>query len=653
MSGAWPERGSPTFPGSVDLAAGVVAHNEEHHLRSAVQSLVGQELPEGVRWKEIWVVASGCTDRTVEVARSLADEEPRVRVVVEAERTGKARALREVFRRASGDALVLLNSDARAEPGAVGRLVGTAVGKRPPFAIMARPVVPSPTPGRWAPTFEWMWDLHHEFHVDLLARGNGAHLSDELLLVSLPSVPPVPDGIINDGSYFAVWLSQHAGGLWYAPDARVSIQVPSNVRDHLRQRRRIHVGNAQVSSVLGAAPATIPRRLVEEPAETVRLLRRMLAREDGFEHFARLATWELVAHLLAAWDRLPPRKDHVRWERIRSSPPETTSAPGASAANGSERPSTATDAERRIAVLLRVAGQFGTGVPLGHLQELLPAGGPETVGTLGRWLEEHPSLARLAGARAFAPTATVTPNGDRARRAHQYRQFADSLWNGPLSFGRELVRCAGITGSVAFGEPGPGDDLDLFIVTRSGALWWFLARAYLAMFVARRRDPPYRGPTPCLNYVLEDRAAALEFARRSDLMFAREALSVQVLHGDEYYRGLIASGPWMRAEIPRLYDSRSQAPGTISSEPAPRSVRLLNLVIYPILATYLHLAGLVRNAGARRLSDQQGSFRTETTFRRLTFHSRRFETLRGLYHGSSSARAVPERGAGSSRGPAT
>ena len=176
MAGNWPDRGVTTFDLPQSLAAGVVAHNEEGHLRAAVRSLVDQQLPEGVTWREIWVVASGCTDRTVEVARDLADEEPRVQVVVEPDRGGKARALRQVFLRAKGDALVLLNSDARAEPGAVDQLVRTAAGKRAPFAVMGRPVVPGHAPGRWAPTFRWMWDLHHEYHAELLADGAGGHL---------------------------------------------------------------------------------------------------------------------------------------------------------------------------------------------------------------------------------------------------------------------------------------------------------------------------------------------------------------------------------------------------------------------------------------------------------------------------------------------
>ena len=96
-------------------------------------------------------------------------------------------------------------------------------------------------------------------------------------------------------------------------------------------------------------------------------------------------------------------------------------------------------------------------------------------------------------------------------RASHYRRHAEVLWDGPLAFAKGLIPVYGITGSVAFGEPRPGDDLDMFVVTRSGSLWWFLARSYLALQLARLRDPTLREPTPCLNYVLEDGPVASEF----------------------------------------------------------------------------------------------------------------------------------------------
>jgi len=648
MTGTRPEIETPSL-GPCTLAAGIVAYNEEHHLRSAVRSLVDQELPDGVDWGEIWIVASGCTDRTVEIAHSLAEEEPRIRVVVEPDRGGKARALRQVFQRASGDALVLLNSDARAEPGAVEQLVRAAQGKEAPFAIMARPVVPREATGRWAATFRWMWQLHHEFHTQLLSRGAGGHLSDELLLVSLPSVSPIPDGIINDGSYLAVWLAQHCGGRWYAAEARVSIEVPDTVRDHLHQRRRIHVGNAQVTSVLREPPATIPRQFIEQPVETARLLRKMVAREGGVVHFGQLATWELTSYMLAAWDRLPPRRDHVRWRRIRSADPtrEPRGLPIPNVGTLTESNSPVA-LEHRISSVVGAASEFGTGVGLPELLRLLPSDAPATVPEVRDWLESRPHLARLEGELAFAPETVPALEQERLERGRHYLESAKTLLTGPLRGTVSISHCICVTGSAAYGMPRRGDDLDLFVVTRRGGLWWFLAYAYLSVRLARWRRSGTPEATPCFNFVLEDGAALQEFSRRQGFLFAREALTAQPIHGEEYYRGLLSKAAWMRAEIPRLYAEKNRGPeqsGSLS-RPAPALVRLLSLAVFPWLATYLQLVGIHRDRGFRKASMPDHQFRTKTQWRRLAFASRKFERLRESYRAPATFRptAAPERG---------
>ncbi len=643
MAARW---GGPEPVGRIqELAGGVVAFNEEANLRGAVRSLLDQRLPTGVRWGDVWVVASGCTDGTVAVAESLAGEDPRVRVVVEPDRGGKARALGAVFARARGDALVLLNSDARAEPGSVAELVSAAGGKSAPYAVMGRPVIPASTTGRWTPMLRWMWDLHHEFHLDLLADGHGSHLSDELLLVSLPTVAPPPIGVINDGSYLAVWLAQRAGGRWYAPRAQVAIQVPARLRDHLHQRRRIHVGNGQVASLLREPPSTIPEQFFRRPGATVRLLVRLLRRENGISEFARLATAEWASYALAAWDRLPPRRDHIRWQRIER--PTTPTGRG-----GDRPPLGGTPTEERLTSLLRIAQRFDAGVDVAQLHELLPSDAPPTPAALENWIRTRPDLALVRDGRVFATTPPGRPDPGRRDLATEYRRCGDRLWSGPLRFAQSLARCAGISGSVAYGEPRRGDDLDLFVVLRSGSLWWFLARAYLNLRRARWRDPDVGAPEVCLNYVIEDRAVVAEFAGRDGLLFAREALSVDLLAGDPYYRGLLASAPWMRSELPRLYDRRTVAPGAIEPRLAPLGVRVLNALVFPVLASYLQLVGLLRNAHARRSGPSDSQFRTETGWRRVAFASARFERLRTEYGEGTAPGPAPEAGAAPSRAAA-
>jgi hypothetical protein len=300
------------------LTGGVVAYNEERRIAAAVGSLLNQELPAGARWGTIWVVASGCTDGTVEVARALAAQHPEVRVLVQPERRGKASALREIFRIARGDFLVLLNADAVARPGAVAALLRTASGMEVPFAVMGRPDPAELPPKGWGTGIQLLWNLHHRLHAELITTEKGSHLSDELLLLPVSNLPTLPEDIVNDGAFIGAWLRSHGGRLAYAVDARVAIEVPWSFADHLRQRRRIHAGHRQVSELVGVPPTTMGQYLTQRPGRALALLAAEVRDTPGGRlALAWLLTGEVAAAAAAVWDRVPPRRSHRLWVPIR------------------------------------------------------------------------------------------------------------------------------------------------------------------------------------------------------------------------------------------------------------------------------------------------------------------------------------------------
>lgn len=611
------------------LSAGIVAHNEEATIERAIRSLTSQVLPPKWEWGAIWVVASGCTDRTVEVVSRCTAADGRVHLEVEERRNGKAHALRAVFARATGDALVLLNGDAVAAPGAIAALLESAgsVPVGPPLAVMGRPFPMAGSPhGRWANMLDFLWDLHHRFHAMLAREGGGAHLSDELLLLRLPVVVPLPDGAINDGSFLGVWLRQH-GGVWrYAPEARVETAVPVRLGDHLRQRRRIWFGNVQVRRLLGASPSTLLGRAVHHPRWAARFLREAArSRPDGFRDLVWLVASEVMALTLAAWDLTPPQPDHVRWTRIAApspTPPAARSPPSLS-------PATA----ERLRRLQRVAQEFGTPIPTDELVMLLPDDAPVTTAELLSLAPPPPNARGDVGPERSPAEDARESTAARRTRGAAYLAVADRICTGALAPAAPWLHCLAVTGSVAYGAPEPGDDLDLFVVTRRGSAWWFLAFAYAVQRVRRWRGGAAREPELCYNYVVDRPTAMREFAEDRGLLFAREALTARVLRGDGFYRSLLLEAPWIAARFPRLYARRSGPAGASDTAPASLGVRLLNLGTFPWLAAYLQLVGLARNARYRRTGAADRAFRTITTPGRVVLASERFERIRSLYDG--------------------
>lgn len=295
--------------------------------------------------------------------------------------------------------------------------------------------------------------------------------------------------------------------------------------------------------------------------------------------------------------------------------------------------------ERRVESILEVARLHGTGVEVEELAALLPSAGPRDGGEVSRWLHDHPAVGEVDGRRAIRPGTAPSYSSLEERRARgaRYQLVAKTLFDSTLARASPLLRCVGITGSAAYLEPEEGDDLDLMVVTRTGALWLYLAYAYTAQ---RLRPPAAESRVrTCLNYVLDDTSARLEFAEPRGFLVAREALMLRPLIGGTYYRQLLGSAPWLGTELPRMFARWAPEPSAGGPEaiPARLGIRLLNLVAFPLIASYLQLAGLVRNRRARRRGTPERMFRTRTGWHRLAFQSVRFDHLDALYASSSAS----------------
>ncbi len=293
---------------------GVVAHNDAPVVANAIRSLLDQRLPEGAYWQKLLVVASGCTDGT---ARSALGIDPRVEVIEEAERRGKSAALETVLSRANGAThLVLLNADAEAMPGSVAALLDAGAGRSAPWAAMPRLVAPEGRPGRFSQSIELLWELHDRFHAFVAAEGAATNLSDELLVLSAGDLPPLREGIVNDGSFIGAWLSRRGAPILYVPEGEVRIESARRFRDHVRQRARIRYGHGQVLREVGVAPMTLQRWALAHPASAIRFLWRVAqGRREGLRLLLPLAAAEGLGLAWATGSRWRPGGAPIRWPR--------------------------------------------------------------------------------------------------------------------------------------------------------------------------------------------------------------------------------------------------------------------------------------------------------------------------------------------------
>ncbi len=269
----------------------------------------------GFALRKVVLVASDCDEATLRVARRMAERDSRMRLIVHEKRTGKADALNEVFRETEGDFLVYVNADALIYADSIPALLRSIVEDRSAGFISGRPIFERS--GKIiSEVLDVMWTSHNLLSSDPNHREQSNHGTDELMVIRSDLLPELPSGVVNDGAYIAGRIREMGFRVGYQPEAVVQVDVPKRMIDLIRQRRRILFGHIQVKRLVGKAPRTIETMLFFSPANSAKIVVRMLANRPRRVLVIPIAAMgELMAVSGALWDTLVSNAGHAVWKR--------------------------------------------------------------------------------------------------------------------------------------------------------------------------------------------------------------------------------------------------------------------------------------------------------------------------------------------------
>jgi len=293
-----PERELPDHR-QLDCSVGIMAYNEEANIGEAIESIFEQRLATG-RITELIVVASGCEDRTTEIVAELASDDPRVRLISQEQREGKASAINLFIDEARSPVLIMVSGDVLVKQGAFESLL--AHFSDPQVGMVGG----HPTPVNDEATF-----MGHVVHLQWRLHDRIARQSPKLgeIVAFRNVVPSIPlDTAVDELSIQG--LVAHLGyRLVYEPEAVVYNRGPTTVGDFLRQRRRIYAGHLRIRE----------QQDYEAPTMSTWRIFRALGGTGSFST-PRAATWsggtvalELFARALGHYDVVRRRQQHV-WE---------------------------------------------------------------------------------------------------------------------------------------------------------------------------------------------------------------------------------------------------------------------------------------------------------------------------------------------------
>jgi poly-beta-1,6-N-acetyl-D-glucosamine synthase len=234
------------------VSIAVPTYNEERNIGHLLDSLRRQQtfLAQIV---EIVVIASGCTDGTIDVVK---DRQSRsgtpIRLITEPVRRGKVAALNAYFRSRGPkvDAICVCSADLLVQADAIELLV-QPLHRHPDVGMSgARPV---PTNGKGTFLGEatrFLWTMHHRVALESPKLG-------ELVLLRAGIVHGLPEESAVDEASLEQLVSAAGHRLVYVHDAIVHNHGPETLRDFVRQRRRIAAGHYWLRDVSGYAVATM------------------------------------------------------------------------------------------------------------------------------------------------------------------------------------------------------------------------------------------------------------------------------------------------------------------------------------------------------------------------------------------------------------
>ena len=296
------EQGGDAYVG---CSVGIMAYNEEANIGRTLRAVLNQQSL-SMRIEEVIVVASGCTDCTVPLVAEIAQQEPRVRLYVQEKREGKASAINLFLKQASSQIAVLLGADVIPEVWALENLC--APFKDPGVGMVGGRPVPVNDPSTFmGHAVHLLWRLH-----DRVARIS-PKLGEIIAFRNIISSIPV-NSAVDEVSIQAL-ISQFGYQSIYEPESVVYNKGPLNIRDFLKQRRRIYAGHLKVRAQQNYEASTM---------KIGPIVRQLFACRDFTMSRPRQAMWTLFTIMLEGLARLQGyydfsrKREHHIWQMIDS-----------------------------------------------------------------------------------------------------------------------------------------------------------------------------------------------------------------------------------------------------------------------------------------------------------------------------------------------
>lgn len=301
---------------TLHFSLGICATGDARNLELLLQTIQSDFFGE-FSLARIIIVASNCRKGSTDILKNITFSDPRIILIEENIRYGKADAINKIMQLCEGEFVVFLNSDAIPGQKAITKLLSVLKNDCHAGVVSARPYFEDwAGSGSVSEIEHLMWTIHNESSMVLNHLDISNHSCDELMAVRHNILEYLPEGLVNDGDYIASRLRSKGYSVKFCYEASVLIDVPRNITDLIRQRRRITFGHLQIKKLTGQIPKTIESMLLISPRLGFKILTKALRENPRVTRILPIAVLgETISILLALFDFTRSTTMHSVWKR--------------------------------------------------------------------------------------------------------------------------------------------------------------------------------------------------------------------------------------------------------------------------------------------------------------------------------------------------
>lgn len=284
---------------TLKCSLGIFAFNEEKNIGKLLKAILTQNLNQ-VKIEEIFVFCEGSTDNTASIAKELAKEDKRIKVIEGKERKGKFAAINLFLKLAKNEILVMESGDTLPEKNALENLLKPFKDSK--VGMTGAHPVPVDSPKTFLGfTTNLLWNLHHQMSLRFPKMGEMVafrKVFNEILPTAVDEA--FIEGVIKSKGLKVV----------YVPEAIVYNKGPETISDFLKQRRRIFWGHLHLKKQLGYSVASL------SPSKTLFWLffKNLKFNFKNLLFSIGAVILETLGRFLGWWDFQIKKKNHIIWE---------------------------------------------------------------------------------------------------------------------------------------------------------------------------------------------------------------------------------------------------------------------------------------------------------------------------------------------------